>query len=113
MTAEATPAAAAQSKSFSRFLPIIARILMGIAFTTFGLNGFLQFIPQPKTPMPEGAVQFSTALMKSGYLFQMVMGTQLLVGILLLWRLGDWFFKRRSAAGAKLSPQHVPANPAQ
>ena len=36
-----------------------------------------------------------------------------LVGILLLWRLGDWLFKRRSAAGAKLSPQHAPANPAQ
>ena len=36
-----------------------------------------------------------------------------LVGILLLWRLGDWFFKRRSAAGPKLSPQHAPANPAQ
>ena len=31
-----------------------------------------------------------------------------LVAILLLWRLGDWFFKRRSAAGAKLSPQHAP-----
>lgn len=36
-----------------------------------------------------------------------------LVGILLLWRLGDWFFKRRSTAGAKLSPQHAPANPAR
>jgi len=36
-----------------------------------------------------------------------------LVGILLLWRLGDWFFKRRSATGAKLSPQPAPANPAQ
>lgn len=36
-----------------------------------------------------------------------------LVGILLLWRLGDWFFKRRSAAGAKLSPQPAPANPAR
>lgn len=34
-----------------------------------------------------------------------------LVAILLLWRLGNWFSKRRSAAGAKLSPQHVPANP--
>jgi len=33
-----------------------------------------------------------------------------LVAVLLLWRLGDWFFKRRSAAGAKLSPQHVRAN---
>jgi sulfoxide reductase heme-binding subunit YedZ len=38
-----------------------------------------------------------------------------LVAILLLWRLGDWYFKRRSAAGAraKLSPQRAPANPAQ
>ena len=36
-----------------------------------------------------------------------------LVGILLLWRLGAWFFNRRSAAGAKLSPQHAPANPAR
>ena len=36
-----------------------------------------------------------------------------LVAILLLWRLGDWFFRRRSAAGAKLSPQHAPANSAQ
>ena len=87
MTAEATAAGATQSKSFSRFLPAIARILMGIAFTVFGLNGFLHFIPQPKTPMPEGAVEFSTALMKSGYLFQMVMATQLLVGILLLLNL--------------------------
>lgn len=33
-----------------------------------------------------------------------------LVAILLLWRLFDWYFKRRSPAGAKLSPQHVPAD---
>ena len=34
-----------------------------------------------------------------------------LVGILLLWRLGDWYFKRRSADGVKLAPQRAPANP--
>jgi sulfoxide reductase heme-binding subunit YedZ len=34
-----------------------------------------------------------------------------LVGILLLWRLGDWFFKRGSAVAAKLSAQRAPANP--
>ena len=34
-----------------------------------------------------------------------------IVGILLLWRLGDWYFKRRRAAGVKFSPQGVPANP--
>jgi sulfoxide reductase heme-binding subunit YedZ len=33
-----------------------------------------------------------------------------LVAILLLWRLGDWFFKRRSAMTSKLSPQRASAN---
>jgi methionine sulfoxide reductase heme-binding subunit len=36
-----------------------------------------------------------------------------LVAILLLWRLGNWFFKRRSATSAKLSPEHAPVNPMQ
>jgi hypothetical protein len=36
-----------------------------------------------------------------------------LVGILLLWRLGDWFFKRGSTIAAKLSSQHVSTNPSQ
>jgi sulfoxide reductase heme-binding subunit YedZ len=34
-----------------------------------------------------------------------------LVGILLLWRLGDFILKRRSAVTAKLAPQRAPANP--
>ena len=67
-----------------RYLVHTARILMGIAFFVFGLNGFLQFMPPPKTPMPEGAVAFSGALMKTGYMFPLIMGTQLLVGVLLL-----------------------------
>ncbi len=36
-----------------------------------------------------------------------------LVGILLLWRLAGWFFKRGSSVTAKLSPQRAPANPSQ
>lgn len=36
-----------------------------------------------------------------------------LVGILLLWRLADWYFKRKSPVSAKLSPQRVPASPSQ
>ena len=36
-----------------------------------------------------------------------------LVAVLLLWRLGDWYFKRRSAAGVKLSPQRASADPAR
>jgi sulfoxide reductase heme-binding subunit YedZ len=34
-----------------------------------------------------------------------------LVAILLLSRLGDWFFRRRLAAGVKFSTQRAPANP--
>ena len=75
---------ARQSGFCSRYLPVIARILMGLMFFVFGLNGFLHFIPEPKTAMPEGAMAFVGALMKTGYMFQMIAGTQVLVGILLL-----------------------------
>jgi uncharacterized membrane protein YphA (DoxX/SURF4 family) len=71
-------------RGLARLLPALARILMGLIFFVFGLNGFLHFIPQPKTPMPEGAASFAGALMKTGYMFPMVVGTQLLVGVLLL-----------------------------
>lgn len=70
--------------SLTRHLPTGARILMGLIFLVFGLNGFLHFIPQPKTPLPEGAVAFAGALMKTGYMFPLIMGTQTLVGLLLL-----------------------------
>jgi uncharacterized membrane protein YphA (DoxX/SURF4 family) len=69
----------------SKIGPTIARVLMGLMFTVFGLNGFLHFIPEPKTPMPEGAVAFAGALMNTGYMMPLVMGTQLLTGILLLF----------------------------
>lgn len=71
-------------KSFTRFLPAIARILLGLPLFVFGLNGFLNFIPQPKTPLPEGAVAFATALMATGYMMQLIGGTMLVVGTLLL-----------------------------
>ena len=87
-TAPASGKAETQTKkSLGRFAPHIARGLMGLLFTVTGLNGFLNFIPQPKTPMPEGAIAFSTALMNTGYMFPLIMGTQLLVGILLLTNL--------------------------
>lgn len=73
-----------KTTSLARHLPTAARILMGLIFFVFGLNGFLHFIPQPKTPMPEGAVAFAGALMKTGYMFPLIAGTQTLVGLLLL-----------------------------
>jgi uncharacterized membrane protein YphA (DoxX/SURF4 family) len=69
----------------SKILSTIARVLMGLMFCVFGLNGFLHFIPEPKTPMPEGAVAFAGALMNTGYMLPLVMGTQLLTGVLLLF----------------------------
>jgi uncharacterized membrane protein YphA (DoxX/SURF4 family) len=70
--------------AFARYLPCIARVLMGLMFLVFGLNGFLNFIPRPKTPMPEGAVAFFEGLMKSGYMLPLISGTQVIVGVLLL-----------------------------
>jgi putative oxidoreductase len=60
---------------------IVARVLMGLIFVFFGLNGFLQFL---KAPLPTGwAGQFLTALFASHY-FWLVCGVQLAGGLLLL-----------------------------
>jgi hypothetical protein len=67
-----------------RRAPTIARILMGLPLIVFGLNGFLNFIPQPATPLAEGAAAFATALMNSGYMMQLIGATQLIVGVLLV-----------------------------
>ena len=66
----------------ARYLPAAGRVLMGLIFCVTGLNGFLSFLPQ--MAMPEPAVAFAGALMKTGYLFQLLMGTQLVVGLLLV-----------------------------
>lgn len=60
-----------------------ARLFLGLLFLVFGLNGFLQFLPQPKN-IPDGALAFSMALMKTHYMFPLIMGTQLLAGVLLV-----------------------------
>lgn len=72
------------NRSLNTILPIAARILLGLAFTLTGLNGFLNFLPKPAAPMPEGAAAFVEAMAKTGYLFPLVMGTQLVAGLLLL-----------------------------
>lgn len=72
------------SKPVCRYIAITVRTLMGLLFILTGLNGFLDFIPKPTTPMPEGAMAFVEALMKTGYMFKLIMGTQLLCGLLLV-----------------------------
>jgi uncharacterized membrane protein YphA (DoxX/SURF4 family) len=61
---------------------LIARILLGLIFLVFGLNGFLQFIPMG--PMPTGtAGQFIGALFQSHYVY-IVSALQVAGGVLLL-----------------------------
>jgi len=71
-------------KSSGRVLPAIARYVLGLPLLVFGLNAFLNFIPQPKTPLSEGAMMFFGALMKSGYMMQLIGVTFLIVGVLLV-----------------------------
>lgn len=61
---------------------IIARLLLGLAFTVFGLNFFLNFIPQPPPP-PGLAGDFVKVFAASHYLYA-VGAMQLLSGVLLL-----------------------------
>ncbi|WP_306601435.1 DoxX family membrane protein [Geothrix sp. 21YS21S-2] len=68
----------------SQAAPIAARLVLGLLFTVTGLNGFLDFLPRPTAPMPEGAAAFAGAMMKTGYLLQLVAGTQVVAGVLLL-----------------------------
>ena len=61
---------------------LIARVLLGSIFVLFGLNGFLQFLPQPA--MPQGAVAFFGALAASGFMLPLLFASQLLGGTLVL-----------------------------
>jgi uncharacterized membrane protein YphA (DoxX/SURF4 family) len=69
-------------KSISRHAPAAARIVLGLVFLVFGLNGFLHFIPQP--PPPEAAAAFAGALFATGYMFPLIKGVEVVVGALLL-----------------------------
>jgi uncharacterized membrane protein YphA (DoxX/SURF4 family) len=63
-------------------LPAVGRILLGLVFTVFGLNGFFNFIPQ--TPMPPAAGAFAGALFAAGYFFPLLKTFELASGLLLL-----------------------------
>jgi uncharacterized membrane protein YphA (DoxX/SURF4 family) len=65
-----------------KYLPTIARILLGLAFTVFGLNFFFHFIPNPPAPPAAGA--FAGALFATGYLFQLLKVLEVASGVALL-----------------------------
>ena len=60
----------------------ILRVLLGVIFFVFGLNGFLNFLPQP--PMPEAAGAFAGAMAATGYFFPVLKITEVLSGLALL-----------------------------
>ena len=71
-----------ETKSFGRISTAIVRVLLGLMFLVFGLNGFLNFIPAPKD-MPQEIMNVMGALMKAGYM-TVVSGAEVLVAVLLL-----------------------------
>ncbi len=67
-------------RGLRRVAPAVARYLLGLPLLVFGLNGFLNFIPQPDTPIPDRAAAFAGALVASGYMMPMIAITFLIVG---------------------------------
>lgn len=63
-------------------IQIVTRVLLGLLYFVFGLNGFFMFIPVP--PMPDGPMQFMQALMATNILY-LAKGIEVVGGALLLW----------------------------
>jgi hypothetical protein len=88
-TAPTRSAAAGKASTVARHLPTAARVLTGLVFFFFGLLGVLAFaglipLSGPSTPPPQGAADFTAAMMKTGYLFPMVKLTEFVAGAMLL-----------------------------
>ena len=60
---------------------IIVRILLGLLFVVFGLNGWFHFIPLP--PRQGRAVEFIGAMISTGY-FNVILILQVVGGLLVL-----------------------------
>lgn len=84
-TTTAAPLPAAGPGVTARRLAIAARLLLGLVFLASGIAGLVT-TPPPVTspPMSPGMVALANGLFGSGYLFQLVKGTEVAVGALLL-----------------------------
>jgi uncharacterized membrane protein YphA (DoxX/SURF4 family) len=69
-------------KSIGNKLPLVARLLLGLIFFVFGLNGFFHFLPMP--PMQGAPASFMGALAATGYMFPLIKGTEVVAGLALL-----------------------------
>ena len=80
----ASPDATA-ARPLAHRLPTAGRLVMGVAFLVFGLDGFFAFMPRPPAgTMPAAAEALGGALFASGYMMPLVKGTEVFVGALLL-----------------------------
>lgn len=71
-----------KTKSGGRIATTIVRVLLGLMFLVFGLNGFLNFMPTPKD-MPKEIMNVMGALKNAGYM-TVVSGAEVLVALMLL-----------------------------
>jgi putative oxidoreductase len=65
-----------------RILTLVARLLLGLMFTVFGLNFFFHFLPQPTPPPAAGA--FAGAMFATGYIFHLLKVLEVASGLALL-----------------------------
>jgi putative oxidoreductase len=70
-----------QKENYMKVASLIARILLGLIFLVFGLNGFLHFIPMP--PPTGVAGEFFGSIFASHY-WVVIFGVQVIGGVLLL-----------------------------
>ena len=71
-----------------RYVTLIARVLFGLVFTVFGLNGLLMlfgkaFMPAPEE-MPEAAASFFQALTNTRFMLPLIGGVQFVSGLMIL-----------------------------
>src|SRR5258708_5239127 len=64
-----------------RIAAMIARLLLGLIFLVFGLNGFLHFIPMPP---PTGLAAQFTGVIFASHFWVVIFGLQVIGGVLLL-----------------------------
>ncbi len=72
-----------------RLVTLIARVLFGLAFTFFGLNGvmlsvFGKAIMPPPAEMPEAAAAYFAALTSTRFMLPLIGGVQLVSGLMIL-----------------------------
>jgi len=72
-----------------RYLPVVARVVLGIIFLGAGIFGMLLALgvlpmPAEKQHPSEAAAAFMTGIFKSGYLLPLIKATEIVAGALLL-----------------------------